>query len=106
MESSLTLHRFNYDCRNIRGIDVRSEQVIKRLQRIGNRHPMLGCRKRYMPDTSRHWAEFSLVRLDLARQRARQEGASVEAAGKGNDISTSSICTRDLHRVLDRFCAR
>ncbi len=85
--------------------DVRLEDPLEPLQRLGRARPAVLVRVRRPVDLRRERAHPGLVRMELRRHRHRQERPPVERPLERDHAGPPGVQARELDRVLDRLRA-
>ena len=106
VKAAFPLNRLQHNRRHLIGRDIRFENALQALHRVGGGNAMGGVRVDGVINRARERAETNLVRRHFAGQRHGHKRTTVEAAAEGNQPRTAGISARDFHRVFNRFCPR
>ena len=111
-ESAFPQYRLDHDGRNRFSSHHATEGLVELFRYLFCSHrslvrkPRIGRRaKRDAVNIRQEGAETLLVRVSLAGKRQAQHGAAMKSIFDRDNRGTTSERARDLHRVLDRFCA-
>ena len=84
VEAAFTEHRLDDDCRDSLGLNIVLEEMLERFKARLRADPVKLHGKRCVINIARKRPETNLVRRDLACQRHRHIGTSMEPATEGN----------------------
>jgi hypothetical protein len=104
-EAALTLHGLQHEARDVGRVDVLLEEQVEPCESILGADAAVRV-GRWGPVDARCERPESLLVDELGGHRHRQVRAAVERTVEDDDTVAAGRCARDLHRVLDRLCAR